>query len=59
MATEQPRKRALTPESSAPHAPTKKPYRAPRLIEYGDLRTITRGKAGNMDDGTGAAPTRK
>jgi len=56
MAKDQSRKRAVTP---APSAPTKKPYHAPRLVEYGDLRTITRGKAGNMDDGVGVAATRK
>lgn len=56
MAKDQPRKHAVT---STPSTPEKKPYRTPRLVEYGDLRTITRGKGGNMDDGTGEAPTRK
>jgi hypothetical protein len=37
----------------------KKPYRAPRLVKYGDLRTITQGKGGNMTDGTGNPATRK
>ena len=55
MAKDQPRKRTLAPEPS----PGKKPYRAPRLVEYGDLRKITQGKGGNMDDGTGVAATKK
>ena len=38
MAKDQPRERALEPAPSS----AKKPYRAPRLVEYGDLRTITR-----------------
>jgi hypothetical protein len=33
-------------------ADRKKPYRKPRLIEYGDLQKITMAKAGNMDDGS-------
>jgi hypothetical protein len=38
----------------------KKVYRAPQLVEYGDLRKITLGKGGNMNDGMGGAPaTRK
>ena len=37
----------------------KKAYRAPRLVKYGDLRTITQGKGGNMTDGTGTPATRK
>ena len=56
MAKDQPRKRTVAP---APPATKKKPYRTPRLVEYGDLRTITQGKAGNMDDGTGVAATKK
>ncbi len=38
---------------------SRKPYRAPRLVKYGDLRTITQGKGGNMTDGTGIPATRK
>ena len=45
MAKDQPCERAVT----TPSAP-KKPYRAPRLVEYGDLRTITRAKGGNMGE---------
>ena len=56
MAKDQPRRRSLAPE---PSTPKKKPYRAPRLVEYGDLRKITQGKGGSMDDGTGAPATRK
>jgi hypothetical protein len=38
----------------------KKPYRAPRLQEYGDLRklTMTSGKGSNRSDG-GTAPSTK
>jgi hypothetical protein len=46
MAKDQPRERAITATPSAP----KKPYRAPRLVEYGDLRTITRAKGGTMGE---------
>lgn len=56
MAKQQPHKRAVAP---TPSTPKKKPYRSPRLVEYGDLRTITQGKGGNMDDGTGAPATKK
>ena len=56
MAKDQSRERVL---ATAPSASKKKPYRAPRLVEYGDLRTITQGKGGNMDDGTGVAATKK
>jgi hypothetical protein len=37
----------------------KKAYRAPQLVEYGDLRKITLGKGGRMNDGMGAPATRK
>ena len=53
---QQPLKRTVAP---APSTSKKKPYRAPRLVEYGDLRTITQAKGGNMDDGTGVAATKK
>lgn len=56
MAKDRPRERAVAPAASEQK---KKPYRAPRLVEYGDLRTITRGKGGNMTDGTGEPATRK
>jgi hypothetical protein len=56
MAKDQPRERAV---ASTPATPEKKAYRTPRLVEYGDLRTITRAKAGNMDDGPGADATKK
>lgn len=29
----------------------KKPYRSPRLVEYGDLRRLTMTKAGRKSDG--------
>jgi len=56
MAKDQPREHAVTSASSTPE---KKPYHTPRLVEYGDLRTITRAKGGNMEDGVGADATRK
>ena len=55
MAKDQPRERTLAPAPSSP----KKPYRAPRLVEYGDLRTITRAKGSNMGDGGGVPATKK
>ena len=36
----------------------KKPYRAPRLTVYGDLRTITKAKGGTSNDGGGKAATK-
>lgn len=54
MAKEHSRERAVEPAPSTP----KKPYRAPRLVEYGDLRTITRAKGNNMADG-GLPATKK
>lgn len=38
--------------------PKKKPYRPPRLIAYGDLRTLTMAKGGTKGDGTGKPSTR-
>jgi hypothetical protein len=55
MPKHQPRERAQAP--ARPDG--KKPYRAPRLTKYGNLRTITQGKGGNMSDGTGLPATRK
>jgi len=37
--------------------PRKKPYRSPRLVAYGDLRTLTRTKKGTSSDGGGAKPS--
>ena len=31
----------------------KKAYSSPRLVTYGDLRTLTRGKGGGNNDGQG------
>ena len=56
MAKDQPRTRTIEPPAETPK---KKPYRTPRLVEYGDLQTITQGKGGNMDDGAGVAATKK
>ena len=36
----------------------KKPYRAPKLTVYGDLRTITKAKGGTTGDGAGKPPTK-
>ncbi len=43
-----------------PHeaVPSKRAYRAPRLVIHGDLRTLTRVKAGVTADGGGNPPTR-
>jgi hypothetical protein len=57
MARQQPRDRTVAP-APAP-APRKKPYRTPKLEEYGDLRTITRGKGGNMNDDPTPPATKK
>jgi hypothetical protein len=37
----------------------KKPYRAPRLTVYGDLRTITKAKGGTKGDGGSQTPNTK
>ena len=39
-------------------ATNKKPYRAPRLAVYGDLRTITKAKGGTKNDGGGNPATK-
>ncbi len=36
----------------------KKPYRPPRLVVYGDLRRLTRGKGGSNPDGGGLPRTK-
>jgi hypothetical protein len=52
--------RSVEPRSShAPAASAKKPYRAPRLVEYGDLRKITLAKGGNMGDDPTPPATKK
>jgi hypothetical protein len=52
--------RSVEPTSShAPAPPVKKPYRAPRLVEYGDLRKITLAKGGNMNDDPTPPATKK
>jgi hypothetical protein len=40
-----------TPAHKAPEP--KKPYSAPRLVKYGDLRQLTRGGRGRLGDGMG------
>ena len=40
--------------------PKKKNYRRPRLVAYGDFRTLTRtGKGGSQGDGVGPPKTRQ
>ncbi len=36
----------------------KKPYHSPRLVVYGDFRTLTRGKGGGANDGQGKPRTK-
>ena len=36
----------------------KRPYRAPRIVVLGDLRTITLAKQGTKNDGAGKPATR-
>lgn len=43
------RKAAAGTEHQTP--PPRKPYRAPALIEYGEIRDLTRGKSGSISDG--------
>ncbi len=40
------------------HAGRKKPYRTPKLTVHGDIRTLTRAKAGTKSDGAGKPATR-
>lgn len=37
----------------------KKPYHGPKLVEYGDLRTITMAKGSNRNDDPTPPSTRK
>jgi hypothetical protein len=41
-----------------PRPPAKRPYRAPKLVVHGDLRTMTQTKAGNSNDGGSKPNTR-
>lgn len=36
----------------------RKPYRPPRLVVYGDLRSLTMAKGGTKGDGTGKPATK-
>ncbi len=36
----------------------KKPYSSPRLVAYGDFRTLTRSKGGSSNDGQGKPRTK-
>ncbi len=45
-------------KEKAAEEPTRKEYRAPRLVTYGDLRTLTRApKGGTKGDGGDGRPT--
>lgn len=37
---------------------TKKPYRSPRLVVYGDVRRLTMAKGGGAADGSGKPRTK-
>ncbi len=37
---------------------TRKPYAAPKLTVHGNIRTLTRAKAGTKNDGTGKPATK-
>jgi hypothetical protein len=41
----------MSRKKSAARRTKKRPYRAPALKTYGDLRTLTRGKGGMRTDG--------
>jgi hypothetical protein len=48
----------MEPVSDAPEAtrsadPTRAPYESPRLVVYGDVRTLTSGGMGVTEDGGG------
>jgi len=44
------------PENRTSGGQTRKPYRAPKLQQYGDLAEITKGNAGSKtNDGSGHA----
>jgi len=47
----------LKPEAARKEHETKKPYHTPEVINYGNIREITRnlGPKGNSDGGGGAA----
>jgi len=46
----------MKPRTAA--APTKRPYRTPRLVVHGDLRGTTLAKKGNKADGARKPATR-
>jgi hypothetical protein len=47
----------MTRKKHVPRRPKKRPYRAPALRTYGNLRTLTMGKGGMRND-AGAPKTR-
>ena len=48
----------MTRKKKVPRRAKKRPYRAPSLRKYGDLRALTSAKRGNRMDGTGVPKTR-
>jgi hypothetical protein len=49
-------KKPATPPDGRPASRAKKPYRAPRLTEYGSVAKLTQGGNGTLpDDGSGIA----
>ena len=44
--------------AASPVKPAKRPYRAPRLAVYGNLRDMTRAKGGVKGDGGGNPATK-
>jgi len=42
-----------------PARPPRKPYRAPRLTKFGDLRRLTQGDAKTKPEGGGGAKTKQ
>lgn len=42
-----------------PRESKKRPYRPPKLVVHGDLRTVTQGKGGGSSDGGSKPNTRQ
>ena len=49
---------ADTRSREKPRASSKKPYRAPRMVTYGNLRQLALVKGGTKSDGGGPPPSR-
>jgi hypothetical protein len=48
----------MTTKKQAPKRLKKRPYRTPKLITHGDLRTMTMAKGGALGDGGSNPKTR-